>query len=111
MEKPINGFFVYVYQYDDDKSGWKTLTKQDLIASLTDVFKTCGWEGDGTLQWMSVPPFFGDGTTGRWFTIYHVKQSHRGMSWIASKYRLTVEELNADLPRSLFEDAVREAGR
>jgi len=97
MEKPINGFFVYTYHYDDDpQGGWRLLTDQEGIITLTALFKKCGWEGDGKLEWMLAPPFFGDATQNRWFHIYHVKQSHRGTSWIASKYRLTVEDLNAE---------------
>jgi hypothetical protein len=110
MEKPINGFFVYTYQHDDEQACWQPLTDQEGITSLTALFKACGWEGDGKLQWMLVPPFFGDATCNRWFHIYHVKQSHRGMSWIASKYRLTVEDLNANLPRSIFEDDAKGQG-
>jgi len=110
MEKPISGFFVYAYHHDDDPhGGWQPLTDQETITSLTALFKACGWEGDGKLEWMLAPPFFGD-TTGNWFHIYHVKQSHRGTSWIARERRLTVEDLDAELPRSIFEDGAKGKG-
>ena len=98
-EAPINGFFVCTYHHDDDPQGcWQPITDNEAITTLTAVFKACGWEGDGKLEWMLAPPFFGDTTWNRWFRIYHVKQGHRGTSWIASKHRLTVEDLNAELP-------------
>lgn len=97
----MDGFFVYTFHHDDDAHpGWKPLTDQEGINTLTALFKECGWEGDGNLEWMLVPPFFGEGTSNRWFPIYHVKQSHRGTSWIASKHRLTVEDLNAEDARA-----------
>lgn len=92
----IDGFFVYTYHHDDDGAGWQLLTDQEGIAALTSLFKECGWEGDGKLETMLVPPFFGDGTWNRWFRIYHVKQSNNGTSWIASKHRLTVEDLTVE---------------
>jgi hypothetical protein len=95
MEKSIAGFFVYSYHHDDDGAGWQPLTDPETITTLTSLFKECGWEGDGKLEWMLVPPFFGDSTWNHWFRIYHVKQSNNGTSWIASKHRLTVEDLNA----------------
>jgi hypothetical protein len=92
----MSDFFVYTYHHDDDRAGWEPLTDPEGIATLTDLFKGRGWEGDGQLEWMWVPPFFGEKTWNRWFQIYHVKQSHRGTSWIASKHRLTVEDLSEE---------------
>src|SRR5215813_6796887 len=94
-----NGFFVYSYHHDDDRQGWTPLQtfryldhdyeKQALDEGLTDslvvALKECGWEGDGDLEAMMVPPFFTDTAFTNWFPIFHVKQENNGTSWIASE--------------------------
>ncbi len=111
MQKPINGFYVYAYHHDDDpRGGWIPLEKLSHLTpsfseKLSATLKSCGWEGDGKLEGMMIPPFFSEESTNRWFPIFHVKQSNNGTSWIASEYPLSVEDLNAELPRALFEEA------
>src|ERR1700731_2685048 len=53
---------------------------------------------------MMVPPFFSAEGYNGWFPIFHVKQENNGTSWIASKSSLSIENLDPELPRSIFED-------
>ena len=98
MQEAINGLYVYVYHHDDDRRGYTPLDKLSdkvsttFVEKLTTTLKACGWEGDGKLEAMMVPAFLSTESTGRWFLIFHVKQSNNGTSWIASEYPLTVED-------------------
>lgn len=107
----INGLFVYTYRHDDDRQGWiplasfsfdstsgpqKEVPSAALIEKVTTTFKECGWEGDGELGAMMVPPFFSSDGQTHWFPIFHVKQSHRGTSWIASEHELSTENLEGE---------------
>jgi hypothetical protein len=107
---PINGWFVYDYTYDDEQLGWTPLEKfappadyqgpygekdhrfhlsPHEVEELKAVLLRCGWEGDGELCAMMVPPFFsGDDESTCWFPIFHVKQSNNGFSYIASQHPL-----------------------
>lgn len=113
--EPTNGFFVYYYHHDDDGQGWtplqdfryrnyvredveKEALSPDFIEKLASALKEFGWEGDGALEAMMVPPFFTAGGDNYWFPVFHVKQENNGTSWIASEYQLSVEDLNAQSP-------------
>lgn len=107
----MNGFHVYSFEHDDDLRGWVPIDKfrtpnwskegaeeplaPEYIASLRAALTSCGWEGDGQLGGMMVPPFFSSEGYGTWFPIFHVKQSNNGTSWIASEVPLGTESLNA----------------
>jgi hypothetical protein len=81
---PINGFFVYSYEHDDDLSGWTAIDvfkgpsfrldplnppddpesdkegplPPDYIEKLVIARKDCGWAGDGRLGAMIGSPIF-----------------------------------------------------
>lgn len=111
----VNGLFVYSYQHDDYLEGWIPVEKFTLrnyssereqpervglspeeIDDVRRTLKLCGWEGDGTLDAMLVPPFFASHSNPGWFPVFHVKQSNNGISWIASVYELSTENLNQE---------------
>jgi hypothetical protein len=48
------------------------------------VFKAMGWEGDGTLGIIWVPPFMLKETDCYGLHVWHVKQSNNGTSWICA---------------------------
>ena len=120
MQTAINGFYVYAFHHDDGRLGWTPLNefrhpvldgslgeeveKEGITPEFQDrlvkTLKACGWEGDGQLEAMMVPPWLG--TSTGWFPVFHVKQSNNGTSWIASERRLTLEELDSELPMSLY---------
>jgi hypothetical protein len=105
-----NGLFVYSYHHDDDMQGWTRVSSfryvdyngetqgltPEFIENVTVSLKACGWEGDGALEAMSVPPFFGENGFRDWFAVFHVKQVNNGTSWIASERRLSVNDLNEE---------------
>ena len=113
----VNGLFVYLYHHDDDRHGWTPLERfkrpvyfdpghedqsgrptltgltPEFIASVHMTLMECGWEGDGTLEAMMVPPFFTNQGDSFWFPVFHVKQRNNGTSWIASERPLSVEDI------------------
>jgi len=124
--EPINGLFVYAYEHDDDLQGWTPIEQftypsssdpkkkerfsPAFINNLSSTLKACGWEGDGTLSAMMVPPFFAKGGYGHWFPIFHVKQDNNGTSWIASESELSADGLNGDLPRDFYDERKKQHG-
>ena len=59
---------------------------QELKNWLGRLFSNAGWEGDGEINCFYIPPCFGSqadfgGTSC--YTIFHVKQSNNGTSWLA----------------------------
>lgn len=119
----INGIYVYSYHHDDDQQGWipirsfsyrgtsypdhREAPSEEFVEKLSKTLKDCGWEGDGVLGAMVVPPFFAADGGNHWFPIFHVKQENNGTSWIASEYELSIDNLDAKLPRSIFESTNR----
>jgi hypothetical protein len=107
-----NGLFVYSYQHDDDQQGWTRVEafsysrngvereditlSPDFVEKLRSTLTECGWEGDGHLGAMLVPPFFSNDGDNYWFPIFHVKQGNNGTSWIASERPLGTENLNVE---------------
>jgi hypothetical protein len=65
----------------------------EFIEALRAAFKAAGWEGDGRLGALLVPPFFGSEGLRDWFPVFHAKQSNNGISWIASEQTLSVADL------------------
>jgi len=59
--------------------------EEQLRQQLAELFRDAGWEGDGTIECFFVPPCFSSQSEGdTWCTtIYHVKQSNNGTSWLA----------------------------
>jgi hypothetical protein len=65
-----------------------------IIEAVRDALQRAGWEGDGTIQMMWLPPFVGAGvedTSGVF--IWHVKQSNNGTSWLASPVELPFQSI------------------
>lgn len=110
--EPTNGFFVYSYGHDDDGQGWTAIQSlrpidhegeqssfdDAFIETLSSTLKQCGWEGDGKLGGMMVPPFLTTRSITNWFPVFHVKQSNNGLSWIASEEPLSATSLTEEKP-------------
>jgi hypothetical protein len=110
----VNGLFVYSFHNDDDQQGWtpvenfsfvnysnggapdKEVLSSSVIENVKTTLKVCGWEGDGQLGAMMVPPFFAAQGDNFWFTVFHVKQVNNGTSWIASERPLSIESLDPE---------------
>jgi hypothetical protein len=60
-----------------------------LLDAVSALFKENGWEGDGNIGLIWLPPFVGVGGEDTYGShIWHVKQGNNGTSWLASEYRL-----------------------
>ncbi len=65
--------------------------ERELRAELELHFTAAGWEGDGEINCIFMPPCFVGGDDDGWCEIvYHVKQSNNGTSWLAIPNRLEV---------------------
>lgn len=112
-----NAVHLYVYQYHflDDLSFVKDPREADVFAekdneSLTEMlaavrecFLCAGWEGDGEIGVIWLPPFVDVGIEDTWGNyIWHVKQSNNGTSWLASRAPLDFRRLRAHNESSLW---------
>ena len=58
-------------------------------AALHRRFEAMGWEGDGQLGMIWLPPFVGAGVEDSWgVAVWHVKQSNNGISFLACEHPL-----------------------
>lgn len=93
----LQAFEVHFYQWIDNLNF--TLHPKDCIANSEDYleiaekrFLEAGWDGDGEIELMWIPPFMFKGemntedTLG--VTVWHVKQLENGISWILSPVSL-----------------------
>lgn len=98
----VRDFYVYSYHFIDDRLFF--LNARETLAGFPDgsalveeaekLLKNYGWEGDGTLELLWLPPFIGVGVEDTYGVVcFHVKQSNNGTSWFASKFALPFEGL------------------
>jgi hypothetical protein len=98
----VQKWHFYAYEYLDDLAfmkparelfeGW---AEGDVnCQTLEEKFRELGWDGDGVLQVMWLPPFAGAGPHD-FYGCYamHIKQTEDGISWIASPYSLPFDRL------------------
>lgn len=68
---------------------------QDYIDIAKEMFLEAGWDGDGEIELMWIPPFMFKGARKEEFTIgvtvWHVKQLEDGLSWILTPIKLPCE--------------------
>lgn len=100
----IQGYYVYEYTFLDDlqfiKPPQEVFAYEDPvhIDAVTEAVKKkfldAGWEGDGDIGVLWLPPFVDVGVEDTWGTyIWHVKQSNNGISFLASSYPLDFARL------------------
>lgn len=100
----VKDYNIYTYTFLDDLSfiknpyeyfKYETKDKiEDAIALLGERFKEHGWEGDGSIGIIWLPPFVEEGIEDTWGTyIWHVKQSNNGISFLASYAPLNTNRL------------------
>jgi hypothetical protein len=110
---------VYQYHFLDDLSFvrkpeevFDESKQSDLDAYIDKVrqhFKDAGWEGDGKIGIIWLPPFVdAGGVEDTWGTyIWHVKQSNNGTSWLASDAALDFDRLGEQNERWPSDTRVR----
>ena len=100
----IKSYHIYTYTFLDDLSCIKDpydyfeyeekYKIDDAIRLIGERFKEYGWEGDGSIGIIWLPPFVDVGIEDTWGTyIWHVKQSNNGISFLASDAPLDFERL------------------
>ena len=91
----IGKYHVYSYNHIDDLNyivkAEDALDKAKInkdLPSVKEHFRKKGWEGDGQIGLMWIPPLVSEsaGTSG--FFAWHVKQENNGTSFIASPISL-----------------------
>lgn len=108
LPEDVRQYRVYNYEHIDNgefldpKQVIESISnRQDadkLIAAIKDLFLKAGWEGDGNIKLIWVPPFLGSGFGGEsGFYLWYVKQSNNGTSWIASPTLLPLDDEQLDL--------------
>lgn len=107
----VKDYNIYTYTFLDDLSfiknpyeyfKYETKDKiEDAISLIGQRFKEHGWEGDGSIGIIWLPPFIQEGIEDTWGTyIWHVKQNNDGISFLASYAPLNTNRLreNKDYP-------------
>jgi hypothetical protein len=112
-------YHVYRYEHIDDlqmmwEPGAPVDHDEECIFTPHDegcvgaAFKAAGWEGDGKIRLIWLPPFVFTGSRAAGAEgeiIWHVKQKNNGTSFIASRWPLPFEELKYGF-RGLFDTDV-----
>lgn len=102
-EELVEDFYIYKYQFIDELnyifSPEDVYCDKELMHKQIDVVKYHflqeGWEGDGNIGIIWIPPFLDesyDNNCG--ICIWHVKQNNDGISYLASKKELKSDRLN-----------------
>jgi len=105
-QNSIKTFHVYTYTFLDDLSFIKSPFEyfqyedryrvEDAIRLVGDRFKEFGWEGDGEIGIIWLPPFVNVGIEDTYGTyIWHVKQLNNGISFLASDIPLDFKRIAA----------------
>jgi hypothetical protein len=100
----IKAYHVYTYTFLDDLSFVESPYRRfryeerkrvdDAMHLISSRFKECGWEGDGAIGIIWLPPFVDVGTEDTWGTyVWHVKQQNNGISFLACEVPLVFERL------------------
>jgi hypothetical protein len=107
----VKEYHVYSYHHIDDgqflspKDVFKAIKELEddqitdkIIEQIKGLFLKAGWEGDGDIELIWIPPFLGSGFGGTaGFYLWHVKQGNNGTSWIASPIKLPLNDEQLDL--------------
>jgi hypothetical protein len=103
-EETIRSYHIYMYTFLDDLSCiknpydyFKFESKEkidDAIHLIKERFLEYGWEGDGDIGIIWLPPFVDVGVEDTWGTyIWHIKQSNNGISFLACDQPLDFKRL------------------
>lgn len=102
----IKKYFVYSYQHIDFLNFMPSAIDslkmaknfEQILRNVKDRFTEAGWEGDGEIRLLWLPPFVGVGVEDTFgHLLWHVKQSNDGISWIASSVPLQFPSLSEEM--------------
>lgn len=98
----VDGYYVYHYQHLDSlgyMEDAETILEgepngEEILDRVRRKLLDEGWEGDGKLQLLWLPPFLGAGVQDTYgVCVWHVKQMNNGTSWLVSPVPLPFERL------------------
>ena len=98
----VNEYFVYQYQHVDELAFMRYADEalshhpryNEVIERVKYRLKSEGWEGDGRLRLLWLPPVVGAGMEDSWGVgIWFVKQLNNGTAWLASPVPLPFARL------------------
>jgi hypothetical protein len=80
------------------REAWDDLVSQQLLPCTFEdalaAFKKAGWEGDGSIEALWIPPFMFANPDTMGIHIWHVKQSNNGTSWLCADKPYSFPALN-----------------
>lgn len=100
--KCVHDYHVYRYEHIDvleymplaEAVLQKVPNKDLIIQNIKEKFSNSGWEGDGEIRILWIPPFVGAGVEDTWgVAVWFVKQSNNGTSFLASPVPLPFSRL------------------
>ena len=111
----LDRMFVYQYTFLDDLSSIRNPYEHfsnepkhivdNLITKIGELFERNGWEGDGDIGLIWLPPFVDCGIEDTWgMYVWHVKQENNGISFLASEYPLEFERIKEQNEFSNIDD-------
>lgn len=116
MNDELKGWYIYTYCFMDDltfirkpanvNKDWKnsspflgTDNLDEVIEVVKRRFLQEGWEGDGEIGLIWIPPFVDIGSDDTYGTyIWHVKQQNNGISWLLSPIKLDFQRIEKQNP-------------
>ncbi|TVV45499.1 hypothetical protein [Thalassolituus sp. C2-1] len=98
----IDEYSVYEYQHIDCLEFMPAAAavlqgipnQSEVLKAVRAKFLSSGWEGDGEIQIMWIPPFMGAGVEDTWgLAVWFVKQANNGTAFLASPVKLPFSRL------------------
>jgi len=106
----VQNYSVYCYEHLDSNFFMRraanllasVFNRDEILREVQKRLLQAGWEGDGEVELIWLPPFVGAGLEDTYgVCLWHVKQGNNGTSWIASPVPLPFERLaEQNTPRS-----------
>lgn len=98
----IHEYIVYNYEHLDTLAYMRDAREilqrvpegEQILDNVRERLLQAGWEGDGNIQLLWLPPFLGAGVQDSFgVCVWHVKQRNNGTSWLASPVPLPFDLL------------------
>jgi hypothetical protein len=82
--RPLREFCAELSYFETPSEQFVELLTKELRRRLEQLFGEAGWEGDGDIECIFAPPFFVPNGYSFCETIFHVKQTNNGTSFVAT---------------------------
>ena len=81
--QPLRCYCEGLFFFEDPSERFLEMVSVELRRRLDEFFKNYGWEGDGEIRCIFIPPCFVSSGYSSCETVFHVKQSNNGTSFLA----------------------------